>query len=94
MPVILVITETQKQLGDFRIKCGCCAPCIYLGPAWNWKVRISATSPTCRASCVSLLGSQLAPEDIIGVPQIIEGKKSFLSSAYDCSRGAILPLPG
>ena len=27
--------------------------------------------------CVSLLGSQLAPEDIIGVPQIIEGKSIF-----------------
>jgi hypothetical protein len=27
--------------------------------------------------CVSLLGSQLAPEDIIGVPQIIEGKSVF-----------------
>jgi hypothetical protein len=28
-------------------------------------------------SCVSLLGSQLAPEDIIGVPQIIDGKSVF-----------------
>lgn len=27
--------------------------------------------------CVSLLGSQLAPEDLIGVPQIIEGKSRF-----------------
>ena len=27
--------------------------------------------------CVSMLGSQLAPEDIIGVPQIIEGKSVF-----------------
>ena len=27
--------------------------------------------------CVSLLGSQLAPEDLIGVPQIIEGKSHF-----------------
>jgi hypothetical protein len=27
--------------------------------------------------CVSLLGSQLAPEDIIGVPQIVEGKSVF-----------------
>jgi len=27
--------------------------------------------------CVSLLGSQLAPEDIIGVPQIINGKSVF-----------------
>ena len=28
-------------------------------------------------SCVSLLGSQLAPEDLIGVPQIIDGKSIF-----------------
>lgn len=28
-------------------------------------------------SCVSMLGSQLAPEDIIGVPQIVEGKSRF-----------------
>ncbi|MCL1809933.1 MAG: AAA family ATPase [Clostridiales bacterium] len=28
-------------------------------------------------SCISLLGSQLAPEDIIGVPQIVEGKSVF-----------------
>jgi hypothetical protein len=27
--------------------------------------------------CVSMLGSQLAPEDIIGVPQIIDGKSVF-----------------
>jgi MoxR-like ATPase len=27
--------------------------------------------------CVSLLGSQLAPEDLIGVPQIIDGKSRF-----------------
>lgn len=27
--------------------------------------------------CVSLLGSQLAPEDIIGVPQIVEGRSVF-----------------
>lgn len=27
--------------------------------------------------CVSLLGSQLAPEDIIGVPQIVEGCSIF-----------------
>jgi hypothetical protein len=27
--------------------------------------------------CVSLLGSQLAPEDIIGVPQIVAGKSRF-----------------
>ena len=27
--------------------------------------------------CISLLGSQLAPEDIIGVPQIIDGKSRF-----------------
>ena len=28
-------------------------------------------------SCISMLGSQLAPEDIIGVPQIIGGKSVF-----------------
>lgn len=28
-------------------------------------------------SCVSMLGSQLAPEDIIGVPQILDGKSVF-----------------
>src|SRR5699024_9815451 len=27
--------------------------------------------------CVSLLGSQLAPEDIIGVPQIVDGRSVF-----------------
>ncbi len=27
--------------------------------------------------CVSLLGSQLAPEDLIGVPQIVEGRSVF-----------------
>jgi hypothetical protein len=26
---------------------------------------------------VSLLGSQLAPEDIIGVPQVVDGKSRF-----------------
>jgi len=27
--------------------------------------------------CISMLGSQLAPEDIIGVPQIVDGKSMF-----------------
>jgi hypothetical protein len=27
--------------------------------------------------CVSLLGSQLAPEDLIGVPQIVDGTSRF-----------------
>jgi hypothetical protein len=31
--------------------------------------------------CVSLLGSQLAPEDLIGVPQIVDGKSRFCPPA-------------
>ena len=31
--------------------------------------------------CVSLLGSQLASEDLIGVPQIVDGKSRFCPPA-------------
>ena len=31
--------------------------------------------------CVSLLGSQLAPEDLIGVPQITDGVSRFYPPA-------------
>ena len=32
--------------------------------------------------CILLLGSQLAPEDIIGVPQIIDGKSVFCPTPW------------
>ena len=38
--------------------------------------------------CVSLLGSQLAPEDIIGVPQIVDGKSRFCPPTLIARDGA------
>src|SRR6266516_7179062 len=39
-------------------------------------------------ACVSLLGSQLAPEDLIGVPQIFEGKSRFCPPSMIARRDA------
>ena len=76
------ITLSQRQLPDFF-----CA----------WQPRVLCSSGDHRAlgksslveqfaasaglPCVSLLGSQLAPEEIIGVPQIADGKSRFCPPA-------------
>lgn len=74
----VVVTVTQKQLSGFLLNVAVVRPVFIWGPPGIGKSSlVQQFADQVGLPCVSLLGSQLAPEDIIGVPQIIDGCSSF-----------------
>lgn len=72
------VTVTQKQLADFLLNVALVRPVFIWGPPGIGKSSlVQQFAAQLGLPCVSLLGSQLAPEDIIGVPQIIDGVSRF-----------------
>ena len=72
------ISLTQRQLPDFLLRVALRRPVFVWGPPGTGKSSlVQQFAAEVGLPCVSLLGSQLAPEDIIGVPQIVEGKSRF-----------------
>jgi hypothetical protein len=73
-----VKTLTQKQLPEYLLNVAIVRPIFIWGaPGIGKSSIVEQFAETLGLVCVSLLGSQLAPEDIIGVPQILEGKSRF-----------------
>ncbi|MEQ8221643.1 MAG: MoxR family ATPase [Candidatus Eremiobacterota bacterium] len=71
-------TLTQKELFDFLLNIAPVRPVFIWGPPGTGKSSIvQQFASGVGLPCVSLLGSQLAPEDIIGVPQITDGISRF-----------------
>ena len=78
MPIDANVTLTQNQLSDFLLNVAVVRPVFIWGPPGIGKSSlVEQFAESVGLPCVSLLGSQLAPEDIIGVPQIINGKSRF-----------------
>src|SRR5205085_2200455 len=72
------ITVTQKQLSEFLLNVAVVRPVFIWGPPGVGKsALVQQFAASLGLPCVSLLGSQLAPEDLIGVPQIIDGVSRF-----------------
>jgi len=72
------ITVAQKELFDFLLNVAVTRPVFIWGPPGIGKSAIvEEFALELGLPCVSLLGSQLAPEDIVGVPQIVEGRSRF-----------------
>jgi hypothetical protein len=72
------VTVTQKQLTELLLNIAVVRPVFIWGPPGIGKsTLIQQFAEQVGLPCVSLLGSQLAPEDIIGVPQIIDGCSTF-----------------
>lgn len=72
------VTVTQKQLGEFLLNVAVTRPVFIWGPPGIGKsALVQEFAAQVGLDCVSLLGSQLAPEDIIGVPQITDGVSRF-----------------
>jgi hypothetical protein len=72
------ITLTQKQLSDFLLNVAVVRPVFIWGPPGIGKsALVQRFAEEVGIPCVSLLGSQLAPEDLIGVPQIVDGCSRF-----------------
>ena len=74
----LTTTVNQKQLLDILLNVGLVRPVFIWGTVGIGKSSIvEQFAEQVGLPCVSLLGSQLAPEDIIGVPQITDGLSVF-----------------
>jgi hypothetical protein len=71
-------TLTQRQLFDFLLNVAPARPVFIWGPPGIGKSSlVQQFAAAVGLPCVSLLGSQLAPEDLIGVPQIVDGTSRF-----------------
>src|ERR1041385_8786342 len=75
-------TLTPAQLIDFLLNVATVRPVFIWGaPGIGKSSLVTEFAATVGIDCVSLLGSQLAPEDLIGVPQIVDGKSRFCPPA-------------
>jgi MoxR-like ATPase len=71
------ITLTQKQLPEFLLQVATVRPVMILGaPGIGKTALVNQFAELVGLPCVSLLGSQLAPEDLIGVPQRLPNGRS------------------
>ncbi|MCC7446359.1 MAG: MoxR family ATPase [Anaerolineae bacterium] len=69
---------TQQELISYLSAVAPLRPIFIWGPPGIGKSSlVELFAQRCGLPCVSLLGSQLAPEDLVGVPQIFEGKSRF-----------------
>lgn len=72
------IKLTQNTLMDFLLNVAIVRPVFIWGaPGIGKSSLVEKFAGEVGMECVSLLGSQLAPEDIIGVPQIVDGCSKF-----------------
>ena len=72
------VTVTQSQLLDFLLNVAVVRPVFVWGaPGIGKSALVQRFAEQVGIDCVSLLGSQLAPEDLIGVPRIEDGKSRF-----------------
>ncbi len=69
---------TQAQLPEFLLHVAIVRP-VFIGgqPGIGKSALVQDFAESVGLDCVSLLGSQLAPEDLIGVPQILDGVSRF-----------------
>ena len=74
----LPVSVNQNQLLDVLLNIAIVRPVFIWGaPGIGKSSIVEKFADSLGLPCVSLLGSQLAPEDIIGVPQIVDGKSVF-----------------
>jgi hypothetical protein len=73
-----IVPLTQKELAEFLLSVAVVRPVFIWGPPGIGKSSlVQQFADAVGLPCVSLLGSQMAPEDILGVPQILNGKSRF-----------------
>lgn len=73
---------TPSELSEFLLNVATVRPVFIWGPPGIGKsALVQAFAHSVGLDCVSLLGSQLAPEDLLGVPQILDGVSRFCPPA-------------
>ena len=81
------ITLTQKQLPELLLQVATVRPVMILSaPSIGKTALVNQFAELVGLPCVSLLGSQLAPEDLIGVPQLLPNGRAG-SARPPCSPG-------
>ncbi|HEY3868882.1 MAG TPA: MoxR family ATPase [Actinocrinis sp.] len=72
------LTVTPAQLPELLLNVATVRPVFLWGaPGIGKSSLVRAFAESLGMDCVSLLGTQLAPEDLIGVPQIVDGRSRF-----------------
>jgi hypothetical protein len=80
---------SPSQLSVFLLHVAVVRPVFIWGPPGIGKSALVARfADELGMPCVSLLGSQLAPEDLIGVPQIVDGVSRFFPPAMIARKDA------
>ena len=75
----LSVSVTQEELSEVLLNVAPERPVYIWGaPGIGKSALVEKFAEEVGLDCVSLLGSQLAPEDIIGIPQIKDGTSEFL----------------
>ena len=75
----LPLSVTQEELSEVLLNVAPVRPVYIWGaPGIGKSALVEQFAESVGLPCVSLLGSQLAPEDIIGIPQIKDGTSEFL----------------
>jgi len=76
------VTTTPDKLSDLLLHLAVVRPVFVWGqPGIGKSSLVQDFADALGIECVSLLGTQLAPEDLIGVPQIIDGLSRFCPPA-------------
>jgi hypothetical protein len=71
-------TVTPAELPELLLNVATVRPVFLWGaPGIGKSSLVRAFADSLGLACVSLLGTQLAPEDLIGVPQIVDGRSRF-----------------
>jgi MoxR-like ATPase len=72
------VTVTPAQLPEVLLTVAVVRPVFLWGaPGIGKSSLVREFAASLGLDCVSLLGTQLAPEDLIGVPQIVDGRSRF-----------------
>lgn len=75
----LPLSITQSELSDILLNIAPTRPVFIWGaPGIGKSALVEKFADEVGLPCVSLLGSQLAPEDIIGIPQIVGDTSAFI----------------
>ena len=90
----LPITVTQDDLLEILLNVAPSRPVFIWGaPGIGKSALVEQFADEMGLPCVSLLGSQLAPEDIIGIPQIKGDTSEFLPPKMIQVLHGSLPMP-
>lgn len=72
------LTVTPTQLPEVLLNVAAVRPVFLWGaPGIGKSSLVREFAASLGLDCVSLLGTQLAPEDLVGVPQIVDGRSRF-----------------